>query len=152
MNLGSVTHKKITIPNTKKVSSGDRVTRRSLVAPNIDFLLSIAKSDSGIFLYVLQHDNDTNHKIALVTTITNENFFVDSSHEFFVIASEDHFKKLGYKSVLEASYVDWVTVKETTKKRKSRTGFRTKRNMNKKKKDENDHVNEDDTTTLSKGV
>ena len=69
-----------------------------------------------------------------------------------MIASEDNFKKLGYKSVLEASYVDWVTVKETTKKRKSRTGFRTKRLMTKKKKEENDHVNEDDTTTLSKGV
>ena len=43
-----------------------------------------------------------------------------------MIASEDNFKKLGYKSVLEASYVDWNIVTEATKKRKSRTGFKTK--------------------------
>ena len=139
MKLGTITHKQIKITNGSKISSGERITRPTKVAPKIEFILKIAKPDSGIFLHVLQFDMDTTHTIALVTRIDYEQFFVDSSHEYFVKANKENFHKLGYRSVLEASYVDWTLVMESTKKNKKRTRQGVNKNRTKKKKTTKEH-------------
>ena len=76
MNLGSITQIRIKITHSKKLSTDGRTNRRSKIPPSIDMILGIDQPDSGIFLRVLQHDNDVNHNIALVTTVDNKKFLL----------------------------------------------------------------------------
>ena len=112
-------------------------------------LLSIDTTDSGIFLHVLQFDNDMNHSIALVTSLDNEKFFVDSSHGHFLKASKENFIKLGYKKVLDACHVDWSLLQVTSKKRKKKGARKARARKSSKSTQENDVVSVENKSSSS---
>ena len=119
-NIGVVTHRLIVCEDEKKSSDGRLTLPTKFIPPTIDTLLDLIPNNKGYYLHVIQEDDDIGHCIALVCSKDGEKFFVDTSHEYFVITTRENFTKLGYKSILSASTVSW-SIFSGKKKRKHKS-------------------------------
>ena len=119
-NIGVVTHRLILCEKEQKSSDGRLTLPTKFIPPTIDTLLDLIPINKGYYLHVIQEDDDIGHCIALVSSKDGDKFFVDASHEYFVIATSDNFTKLGYKSILSASNISW-SIFSGKKKRKHKS-------------------------------